>query len=179
MDNPTLELNNADKFEIANQIVVLSTTNNGNLTNLKLQKILFFLQAAWLVERHHPLIDAKFSRWKLGPVESDVYHEFNHHGSSVITEPEKIFDLEKFTFVTPELAVDSYPEEDISLLIRYTNNLLAIRTYELVQETHRESIWSDYLPEIEEQVAPNYTEGQIINFFENHQQDRIWNRENR
>lgn len=55
-----------------------------DMTNLKLQKVLYFAQAAHLGINGSPLFDDEIEAWGLGPVVPVVYEAFKDHGSSVI-----------------------------------------------------------------------------------------------
>lgn len=58
----TITSKNYSAIDIANYVISKSTNPTGadKVTNLKLQKILYFLQAAFLVERQESLIAESF-----------------------------------------------------------------------------------------------------------------------
>lgn len=56
------------------------------ISNLKLQKILYFVQAEFLVELHAPCFSEEIEAWDFGPVVPEVYHEYKHFGSSNIID---------------------------------------------------------------------------------------------
>lgn len=68
---------------LANQQYVDVGTPEG-ITNLKLQKILYFAQAAHLAVNDKPLFDEEILAWKFGPVVKSVYEEFRKFGNSPI-----------------------------------------------------------------------------------------------
>jgi uncharacterized phage-associated protein len=76
-----------------------------NLSPMKLQKLLFFVQSWHLKWYKEPLIDDVFFRWQYGPVIPSLYHEFKHYGSKAI---------DRFgTFVSPRGAIEAIvPKED-------------------------------------------------------------------
>lgn len=59
---------------------------NFSLTNLKLQKLLYFCHAMFAVSKNGELLikDATFQAWRYGPVIPEVYYRFNIHGQSEI-----------------------------------------------------------------------------------------------
>lgn len=57
------------------------------LTPMKLQKLLFYVQSWYLRYRGQPLFDDAFCRWTHGPVIPSIYHDFKSYGSGVITNP--------------------------------------------------------------------------------------------
>jgi uncharacterized phage-associated protein len=54
------------------------------LTNLKLQKILYYMQGWHLGLYTNPLFDDKFEAWVRGPVVPAVYHTYKKYGSKPI-----------------------------------------------------------------------------------------------
>lgn len=55
-----------------------------NITNLKIQKLLYYAQGAHLAIHGKPLFDQQIEAWTHGPVVPDVYHELKAFGSSSI-----------------------------------------------------------------------------------------------
>ena len=55
------------------------------LTNLKLNKLVYFAQADSLRLTGAPLFDDEIQAWQYGPVEPEVYHSFSLFGRSRIT----------------------------------------------------------------------------------------------
>lgn len=54
------------------------------LTNLKLNKLVYFAQVASLRRFDEPLFDDAIQAWDFGPVEPLVYRVFNRYGRSII-----------------------------------------------------------------------------------------------
>ena len=73
-------------LEIANWFVEkASQTPENDLTNLKLQKLLYFAQGKFLATTGNPLFNEQIEAWVLGPVVRSVYDEFKSCGSFPIT----------------------------------------------------------------------------------------------
>jgi uncharacterized phage-associated protein len=53
---------------------------NLELSNLKLQKLLYYSQGYYLALTGDPLFDEPIEAWKYGPVVRDIYHEFRVYG---------------------------------------------------------------------------------------------------
>src|SRR5690606_2181421 len=51
-----------------------------SISNLKVQKLLYFCQGWALVLLEKPLFKADFKAWKHGPVIPETYHRFKKHG---------------------------------------------------------------------------------------------------
>lgn len=54
------------------------------INNLKLQKVLYFLQAEFLVRFGYPCFDEKIEAWDFGPVIPCVYHHYKVYGAASI-----------------------------------------------------------------------------------------------
>ena len=57
------------------------------LTPMKLQKLLFYVQSWYFKYRGKPLFDDTFCRWNYGPVIPSIYHEFKGYGAGLIQAP--------------------------------------------------------------------------------------------
>ena len=66
-----------------------------SLTNLKIQKLLYYAQGFSLAIHRRPLFSEKIVRWNLGPVVIEVYEYYKQFGADSIPKPEN-FDVTKF-----------------------------------------------------------------------------------
>src|SRR5690625_479323 len=98
-------------IQIANYVIKTALERGKDITNIHLQKILYYLLASELVHTGSPLFDESIEKWRLGPVIPEVYHEYKEYGSQPITEiaTEIIFDDETFGIKFVE-----FNEKDIS-----------------------------------------------------------------
>jgi uncharacterized phage-associated protein len=69
---------------IAKWLIAWAEAEGEELSNLKLQKLLYYAQGHHLAEQHAPLFRDQIQAWSHGPVVPDVYHEFKDCGSSTI-----------------------------------------------------------------------------------------------
>ena len=67
----------------------LAPTSAGGITPLKLQKLLYYVKA-WGLVAGHPLVPVPLRRWKLGPVNPDVYDAFKVYGREPIPYTEAV-----------------------------------------------------------------------------------------
>ena len=74
-----------DVRAVANAILDLAARSQRDVTNLALNKILYFLHAGFLHAYGEPLISAKIEAWDHGPVFREIYHQFKRFGRSEIT----------------------------------------------------------------------------------------------
>ena len=54
------------------------------MSNLKLQKLLYFAQMVALGEHDDEIVHDDFQAWALGPVNAELYHEVKIYGSSPV-----------------------------------------------------------------------------------------------
>ncbi len=78
--------NNIAKYFIylSSQDFVGDNKEREGITNLKLQKILYFAQAYYLAKMNKPLFNDKIEAWEYGPVIPVVYHKYKSYKSSPI-----------------------------------------------------------------------------------------------
>jgi uncharacterized phage-associated protein len=56
------------------------------VTQMKLQKLVYFAQGYHLAKYNEPLIKENFQAWKYGPVVPEIYEDFKLYGSKLITD---------------------------------------------------------------------------------------------
>lgn len=75
-----------DAKEIAKYIITLCFTKNILISNLQLQKMLYFLWVEYWKENKRKLFLEEFYAWPLGPVIPDVYYEYCSYAGRTIAE---------------------------------------------------------------------------------------------
>jgi uncharacterized phage-associated protein len=75
------------------------------ISNLKLQKLVYYAQGFHLAIFGEPLFDEPIEAWTHGPVVKDLYHEYKEHGANAIDKPVSI-DLNRYTKDIRELLDD-------------------------------------------------------------------------
>ena len=66
-------LRTQEPIAVANFVINLANRNKMLVTNLQLQKILFFLQGYTLSKYQVGIVKGSFSKWQYGPVQKNVY----------------------------------------------------------------------------------------------------------
>lgn len=77
-----------DQQDIAKYVIYTSYKQGKYITNLRLQKILYFLQLIFLDIYNKPCFDAKMEAWDLGPAIPDIYKYYEEYGTQFLP-PEK------------------------------------------------------------------------------------------
>lgn len=121
-----------DAMTVAKWFVAWATAEDADLSNLKLQKLLYYAQG-WSLNRTGDLLFSDRMRaWSHGPVVPTVYHEFKHFGSGDIA----LDDGDSFTW-------DQIDDETTSLLIEVWNTYGGFGAWRLRNMTHSEPPWRD------------------------------------
>lgn len=166
-------------MSVANFVIQRALDEKTPISNLHLQKILYYLQAFYLVqtEGSAPIIDANFSRWPYGPIIKEVYYAYNQFGAAFITEisqgEQDIFS-EVQSEELPQMSKSDLGEYEVEV-IQFLKRLFIRTPWDLVELTHSQSIWSDYEDEIKTFSAPDYTNEDIYHQFVKNPGDQIWN----
>ena len=140
-------------LDVARFIVNYCNEHNYLISNLKLQKLLYFVQAYFLActESQNPCFEDPIEAWDYGPVVPSVYHEFKQYGSSCIPAIRYYYEFgtedSLWSLQKREYSPDVLSEEDrnsISLVIDEFGHYSA---YQLVELTHHQAPWKDaYIP---------------------------------
>lgn len=88
MDTPDKALLNAE--EVARFFVARAHECQDLITNMKLQKLLYYAYSWFLVERGARLFGESIKAWKHGPVVPEVYHVYKDRGASPIIDPGEV-----------------------------------------------------------------------------------------
>ncbi|GEL05469.1 Panacea domain-containing protein [Rummeliibacillus stabekisii] len=166
--------------QIANYIIELAHSKKHPVNNLKLQKILYFLEARFLLEKGESLFNESIEKWKYGPVVPEVYFRFNHLGAESIKQVPQVFDfnlLLQDDFEIKNLNSDTnynFDSEDKDIIDTTILKLLPIGPFDLVEETHKHNSWlKDERRILSGERHIEYTTQEIANDFEN-KRFRIW-----
>lgn len=116
--------------EIAKYFVSLVDEEAGDsISNLKLQKLLYYAQGFGLAISGEPLFPEKIKAWLHGPVVPQVYHEYKECGASPI--PVQSVDLGR------------YPDEARELLDEVYAVYGQFSASKLRDMTHQEAPWKN------------------------------------
>lgn len=66
----------ADIHDVADYVICRVLESGGQLNQLKLQKLLYYIQAWHLAHYSSPLVPARFQAWIHGPVNRELYNRF-------------------------------------------------------------------------------------------------------
>jgi len=145
-------------IEISKYVISLTKDNpEENVTNLKLQKILYYLQGYYLALFGEKLFEDQIEPWPYGPVVSDVYHIYKSYGNNSIVLP----DIEmNFDYIS------EIQKKFINRVYAYFRQFSAIK---LMEMSHEEIPWkqtygkSSFIPE--DLLFDSFSKSELKDYF--------------
>lgn len=116
--------------EVALWIISFCKKHGDRITNLKLQKLLYYAQAWHLALYNRPLFPEDIEAWTYGPVVPEVYHTF------------KAFNGEPIEIDQDHSQVD-LPEDIVGHLEEIIEVFGGYSSYQLERMTHQEDPWKN------------------------------------
>jgi len=126
----------------ANHVIAVANSNSTKVTNLQLQKVMFFTMGFHMREtrRIDELVEntytIPFEKWQYGPVVESIYHSYSIYRDKPIIESGELF--------------NEYTRWN-SLILR----LLKMDVFKLVKTSHQMNAWARFETEI---LAKRYVE---------------------
>lgn len=170
--------------EVANYVIKYAKDSGNYVNNLKLQKILYYLEARFLVEDRGSLFTEDIEKWQYGPVVPEVYYRFNHLGAEDITHVPAVFDF--MSLLKKDFQLDSYKKAKLNENILFEGKekeiidntiekLIKIKPFDLVDETHKHNSWKkDEIRILNGVRHIKYNREDIQNDFANHPYFQLW-----
>lgn len=132
-------------MDIACAIVNYSNEINQPISNLKLQKVLYFVQGYYMQKNGHAIFNDDFEAWPYGPVVLEVYEQFQQYGSNfipTITEYED-FSFDEFDYVIKEYNDNIFEKQDLKFIKTVVKKLSKYTASNLVTITHAQDPWKN------------------------------------
>lgn len=133
-------------IDIAAYIINYSNEIGSPVNNLKLQKLLYYVQAAALVKTNHMCFDSKIIAWKFGPAVPEAYHYYAEYGRDDIPNQESRKDVKlndktlKMSYIQPA-EIDCMTQKIIKSVVNSYSNIT--NTFELSRKTRNEAPWKN------------------------------------
>lgn len=118
--------------DIADKIILRTDMEKGDIiSNLKLQKLLYYVQGYHLAFFNEKLFDNSIEAWTYGPVVPDVYRRFKENGpNAIMLDP-----LEH-----KEIQLNPEQEDMFEQVMNEYGKFSAIK---LMEMTHKETPWKE------------------------------------
>lgn len=135
-----------DVLDISRYIINYCNSKDYDLSNLKLQKILYFIQAYYVSKSKDkkPCFKDRIEAWDFGPVVPKVYHEYKKYGSTNIPAVTTYIKLDRNNIWNSKVVeysdefIEDYDKEIINNLV---DNFSRFSTTVLVRITHNQLPW--------------------------------------
>ncbi|MEK8018042.1 MAG: type II toxin-antitoxin system antitoxin SocA domain-containing protein [Candidatus Parabeggiatoa sp.] len=117
--------------DVARYFLTLMSEENGDLiSNLKLQKLLYYAQGSSLALWGNPLFSEKIEAWLHGPVIPSLYYEYEQYNSKAIPRPQ-------------DVNFDCY-EDDVQALLNEVYSVFGqYSAWKLANMVHEEPPWQE------------------------------------
>lgn len=133
-------------LDVCRHIINYSNEHDYGVSNLKLQKLLYFVQAYFLIEKkdHTLCFDEKIEAWDFGPVVLKAYLEYKQYGSGdiptiesyILFDKNDIWNTKRVKFEDTTIA-----DEDKALIEKVVDKFADYSATDLVSLTHRQLPW--------------------------------------
>lgn len=134
-------------LDVCRYIINYSNEKKYGISNLKLQKILYFTQAFFLINKENgePCFIEPIEAWEFGPVVPIAYHEYKQFGSTDIPSIDSYIEVNPFNIW--DVSIIDFDEgcllvEDRMLIEEVVDQLSDFSATDLVNITHNQAPWS-------------------------------------
>lgn len=117
-----------DVITICHYIAYYCHLKGYELTNLRLQKILYFLELIFLDMFDKPCFNNKIEAWDLGPTVTDAYNYYRKYGAQLIPG-------------IKTMDINTIKDSDKSLIAFVVSALTEYSTFQLIKITQRQEPW--------------------------------------
>lgn len=142
-----------DVRDVSNFILDMADRRNISITNLSLQKLLYFIHGWFYALYDEPLVKNKFEAWQYGPVQRVIYDQFK------VCRDRPIRDL-RATHIDPETGDNVYREPELkadhaSVIEQVLEKYAKFSAGQLVSQSHVEDgPWEYVWRQAEDVVYP-------------------------
>jgi len=117
----------ANVFDVANFFIdICNNRADEQITNLKLNKLLYYAQGCYLARTGNPLFDDKIEAWTYGPVTPNVYNKYKPCGKNLIQDVDDNYNSNAFSSDEIDSLVDVMREFG-----KYSGGTLVSMTHEV------------------------------------------------
>lgn len=133
-------------IDVARYIVNYSHDKGYDISNLRLQKLLYFVQSYCLAftSSHEPCFSERIEAWDFGPVVPSVYHEFKMFGNGNIPRQTVVYEGDKnnvWAVQRVEISGETIPQKDRKLIEQVVDHFAKFSTAQLLTLVHGQRPW--------------------------------------
>ena len=129
--------------DVSHYIIVYSNNKDYGVSNLKLQKLLYFIQAYFLANDYPPCFYEKIEAWSFGPVVPEVYREYKQYGAMDIPTSDYYFKIDENNIWDSHRVYykDIIAEQDKFIIREIVDRFADYAATDLVTITHEQRPW--------------------------------------
>ncbi|MCK1206298.1 Panacea domain-containing protein [Streptococcus uberis] len=169
-----MELDNLRKYnimQIANYIINKYIDTETPITNLLLQKTLYYIVVDFIVRYKENITNSAIQKWGYGPVSPEVYSYYKEFGSKPITRTFSFVEFDKDDIILHDadekILFNPKDEERINKISSTIISHYYQSPFKLVELTHREPMWKNFEKNIiGGERGIDYQPSEILSFFE-------------
>lgn len=120
--------------EVARLVLQLCQERGVGVSQLKLQKLMYYIQGYHLSATGRALFEEDIYAWRHGPVERCIYNTYREYGGGVIP-------------VFNQVDIASFTEVSLDIVNYVLDTLGNIGAWRLVDKTHSEKPWRNHVDE--------------------------------
>jgi len=135
-------------LDVCRYVINYSNRKDYGVSNLKLQKLLYFIQVYFLLnsDNNEPCFSERIEAWDFGPVVPVAYQEYKQYGSTDIPFVDSYMDFDvndPWNVSIIEFDEDCITEKDKNLINDVVTRLADYSATDLVDITHHQAPWKD------------------------------------
>jgi len=139
-------------IELSRVLISQATSKGIPVCNLKLQKLLYYIQGYHLACTGSPIFSDEIAAWQHGPVVGTAYHAYKEYGYQAIPVIHLAQDIE----------IDTFQSELIDYVLETYGHQSG---WELRNQTHNESPWLQHSSDGIVSDGKTITEAELLDFF--------------
>lgn len=133
-------------LDVCRHVINFSNDKDYGISNLKLQKVLYFIQAYFLISANKKCFNERIEAWDFGPVVPEAYREYKQFGSGDIPTVSFVVDFDEeniWDSKVQQYKDDVIKIEDKSLIDAVVDKFSDYSATDLVSITHRQAPWKE------------------------------------
>ncbi|MCL5771311.1 MAG: DUF4065 domain-containing protein [Actinobacteria bacterium] len=130
-------------IDVAKYFLYKANQEGDLITNLKMQKLLYYAQAWYLVNFGKTLFDDQILAWSLGPVIKSVYDEFKEFRHTPIIFEDNFGQI-----------IKQFNKEDLNFLDEFYDQFNSYSAHDLVNMSHNEDPWKKAYKTFSQVIKP-------------------------
>lgn len=134
-------------LDICRFVINYSNEKDYGVSNLKLQKLLYFIQAYFLINSEEKCFNEKIEAWDFGPVVREAYLEYKQYGNCNIPSIDKYhkfhFSNGRFNMETIFYNKDDILQKDRTNIEKVVDMFSPYSATDLVTLTHNQAPWKN------------------------------------